>query len=425
MGRSRARTSLAGRPLLVLYGAVALAPLLLAAATGLKPRAAPREFASALAMIALAILFIEFVLSGRFRRVSGRIGIDVTMRMHQLAAWVALAFLLVHPFLYGATARLFAHPLYASGVAAWVLLLCLVPSAWLRDRLPLRYEAWRASHGAGAALVGGLALHHALTAGRYAGRPSVAAAWWLLAAMAAGTLLWVWLAGPLVQRRHPWRVVSNRPLAERTHELVIEPDDGRGLDFEAGQFVWLNLGRSPFSLVEHPFSICSAPEQGPRLSFAIKESGDFTRRIGSIAPGTRAWVDGPHGHFTLPVPEPPGLVLVAGGVGIVPVLSILRSLAQRGWRRPVALVYGNRRPAQRLYAEELAALQSDMGLELSYICGDITVELLGRCVDAQRHAHSTWFACGPPAMLAKLEAHLTATGVPPRRLVTERFRYGA
>jgi ferredoxin-NADP reductase len=91
----------------------------------------------------------------------------------------------------------------------------------------------------------------------------------------------------------------------------------------------------------------------------------------------------------------------------------------------VALVYGNRRPAQRLYGEELAALQSDIGLELSCIYGDVTVDLLRRCVDAQRHARSTWFACGPPAMLAALETHLAAIGVPPRRLVTERFRYGA
>lgn len=51
-------------------------------------------------MIAFAILLIEFVLSGRFQLISDNMGMDVTMRLHQLLARTALVFVLVHPFLY-------------------------------------------------------------------------------------------------------------------------------------------------------------------------------------------------------------------------------------------------------------------------------------------------------------------------------------
>jgi hypothetical protein len=88
--------------------------------------------------------------SRRFRAVSGRVGIDVTMRAHQLAAWGVLLFLLVHPSLYAVPRltpdpmravtfieRMFTSDWYRSGVIAWLLLLALVPMGMLRQRRPL------------------------------------------------------------------------------------------------------------------------------------------------------------------------------------------------------------------------------------------------------------------------------------------------
>ena len=92
-----------------------------------------------------------------------------------------------------------------------------------------------------------------------------------------------------MQLQRPYRVVANRQVADRTWELVVNPEHGAPLDFLAGQFVWLNLGHAPFSLTEHPFSISSAPADRPAIKFTIKHSGDFTNRIGEIPVGERAW----------------------------------------------------------------------------------------------------------------------------------------
>ena len=87
-------------PLLCAYVMVALTPLGLAAWQDLPPRPFLDELSSGLAIVAFSMLLVEFVLSGRFRWVSGRIGIDITMRFHQVIARGLLVFTLIHPYLY-------------------------------------------------------------------------------------------------------------------------------------------------------------------------------------------------------------------------------------------------------------------------------------------------------------------------------------
>jgi predicted ferric reductase len=227
--------------------------------------------------------------------------------------------------------------------------------------------------------------------------------------------------------------------ADRIWRVAIEPDGHRPATFVAGQFAWLNLGHSPFSLTEHPFSFASAPVSLPRLEFVIKENGDFTRTVGAITPGTMAYLDGPHGIFTLAGRDGPrhghgSLVLIAGGAGIAPALAILRDLAARGEQRSATLIYGNRRETQIVAREELERLQATMGLRLILPLGEppatwhhphggITHDVLAQCLGPRPDAQALYLVCGPPAMMDTVEAALLALGVPRGRIVCERFRY--
>jgi predicted ferric reductase len=436
-----------GPALLALYVAVALAPLLLAVLAGAPARSFWRELGSGLAMVGFAMLLLEFVLSGRFRTMSGRVGIDVTMRIHQVAAWGVLLFLLVHPFLYAvprlnpdparaiaAVERMFTSEWYRSGVIAWVLLLGMIPMAAFRDRLPFRYEAWRASHGLGAGLIAGFGVHHTLSVGSHSANPWLAGFWTLLAGLAFLTLVTVYLVKPMMQRRRPYRLVANRQVADRTWELVIRPEHDRPFEFLAGQFAWLNLRNSPFSLTEHPFSISSAPAGQPEIAFTIKQSGDFTNRIGELPVGTRAWIDGPHGHFVLPDRAVEGLAFIAGGVGFAPVMGILRQLRAERWPGPICLVYGNRIESQILYRDELDAMAREMQLDLKLVlseppagwtgpCGELTEATLRACLGATPRPGWTYFVCGPPPMMSSVERSLLRFGTPARDIVAERFKY--
>lgn len=434
-------------PLLAaLYALLALAPVGLALVQDRPLRNPWRELSSALVMVAFAMMLMEFVLSGRWRVLSARAGIDATMRFHQLAARVLLVLVVVHPLLYvvprlpdaaaaaGSLQGMFGSPRLRSGVVAWGLLVALVAAAIWRERLPLRYEAWRLSHGLGAAVVAALSLHHTLQVGTYARDAWLTGYWSAMTALALASLLYIYLLAPLAQSRRPWRVVANRQVAQRMWELTLEPARGPAPAFAAGQFAWLNLGHSPFSLVEHPFSISSAPAAAPRLAFTIKESGDFTDRIGTIAPGTRAYVDGPHGAFTLEGRPSRPLVFIAGGVGFAPVMGMLRQLAAEGSRRPVRIVYGNRIEAQILYREELEALRQRLDLRIDYVLsepppewqgrtGALDADVLAACLDMPDAAGWLYFLCGPPGMMDAAERALRGLGVPRERIVAERFKY--
>lgn len=435
------------RSLFVLYLFAVLLPLGLSWWGGRPPRSIPDELASGAGMLAYAILLAEFLLSGRFRAVSKRIGIDVTMRFHQLLARTALALALVHPFLYRAP----FNPPYpwdstrqltltydlaglATGFAAWLMLALLVFLAVFRDQIHRRYEIWRLAHGVGAALIAGLLLHHTLRAGRYAQDPVLAWVWIGLAAIALLSLAYIYLVKPVLKLRAPWTMEARRQIAMNTWEVTLAPRGHGGLRYQAGQFAWLSIGKRAVSLNENPFSISSAPGSGPGLQFVIKELGDFTRSIGSIEPGTRAYVDGPHGHLVITGRKEPGIALIAGGVGIAPILGILRQLRLDGDPRPTVLVYGNRSERQIVCREELDQLAREHGTKVVHALyeppegwsghiGMCDADLLRRVFDQPQMRQWLYILCGPPAMMDAAERALIDIGVPAGQILSERFKY--
>jgi predicted ferric reductase len=211
-------------------------------------------------------------------------------------------------------------------------------------------------HGAGAVLIAVTGMHYTLNAGRYSSDPVLAGFWILLLAAALGSLVYSYVIMPLKEASQPYQVTSARKIAQRTWELTIKPQRGDGLQFEAGQFVWLNLGHSPFSLHENPFSISSASGQEAGIQFVIRQAGDLTNHMGEVAPGTTTFLDGLHGNLTLKGRSGRGIALIAGGVGVAPLLSIARQLDKESDPRPLVLVYGNRLADQIVYEDELKLL---------------------------------------------------------------------
>lgn len=434
--------------LILFYLALGLAPLALAWAQGLSPRTPWDELATGLGMVALAMLLAEFLLLGRFRFVTNRAGSDVVMRSHQLLARAALAFALAHPFLYvsprnpapvwDATRHGVIEYGWAAtwpGILAWLGLGGLVVMAIAKEATGLRYQHWRLLHGAAAALVAAMAVLHALRAGRYSADPAMARLWLGLLAVALLALFWVYAVAPLRRWRRPWRVSEVRHEADRTWVLRVTPDFPGRLRYRAGQFAWLNVGRAVFSLDENPFSIASAPSRGTEVEFLIKEQGDFSGSVGRIAPGTRAWLEAPHGHLTVePHADAPGIALIAGGVGLAPLMGILRERHTIRDPRPTVLVYGNRHAGQIAYAGELETIAREHGTEVVHVLseppedwdgetGMITPDLIRRHFGGDERRDWLYVLCGPPPMLILVEDTLIGLGVPATRILSEQFVY--
>ncbi|HSO06700.1 MAG TPA: ferredoxin reductase family protein [Pelomicrobium sp.] len=441
--RNRAAVAL----LTLAYLALVLFPVALAAAAGLPRRPLLDELSSGLAMAGFTILLVEFFLSGRYRAVSTPLGLDVTIRYHQLLSYAAVAFLILHPALYTLPVKELPTDYTraetisltptgtVTGLVAWALLLLLPAFATFRDQPNWRYETWRLTHGFGAAALAVAGAWHAVEGGRYSAfSPALEAFWIVAAAFALAALTTIYLVRPILHRRRPYRVAATGRAAERTWRLVLEPA-GRGrLRFDAGQSMWLKVGRSVGRIADYPFSIASTPGRGPALEFLIKEEGDFSSGVGHLANGTPVYIDGPYGNFTLRGRAAEGFLLVAGGIGIAPILSLLRELADRGDRRSVLLVYGNRTEAQICARDELEALKQRLDLRVEHVLAEppagwqgreglVTREMLDELLPREGRARWLSFICGPPAMIDSVEICLGELGLPLRQVVSERFRY--
>jgi predicted ferric reductase len=445
----RAPSGLPPKALFAGYVVLCLLPLVFAAIQGRPLRNdLSRELSGGLIMVAYVMTLAQFVMSGRFFALTGPMGIDRVMRFHQVASWFILAAFILHPLLYSVIdlhpdpmnairslqRRFFVVQPMRTGVIAWWLMILLVLMAVWRDRLPFRYEGWRLTHGVLAILIALFGTHHTLRVGTYSADPVLAGFWYLATAAAVLTMVYVYIAKPLLHLRRPYRLVSNRKVADGMWELALEPEGGPPLPYAAGQFAWVNFGHSPFSLTEHPLSMSSAPVEQPRIAFTIKESGDFTNRIGEVPLGARSYVDGPHGNFTMAGRAAKGAVFIAGGVGFAPVVGILRQLKAEGYPHPLRLIYGNRVETQILYRDEIDAFSPPLDFQVHYVLseppagwtglvGDLTPDILARCLDPLGGDDRLYFVCGPPVMIKAVERALLARGIPSSRIIEERFKY--
>jgi predicted ferric reductase len=389
----------------------------------------------------LTMMAIQFVLTARFKRATAPFGIDVIYAFHRYLAYALLVVILLHPVILIARdpAQLSAvvtpwavAPEISAGTISLLLLLVIVGASAFRKELRIPYEPWRVTHLFLSLGAVGFAFAHMFGISYYTGAPAVRWLWILIGASVVAITFRVRILRPWRLVRRPYRITEIRPERGESWTVAVEPEGHDGFSFEAGQFAWLTVGRSPFGMHEHPFSIASSPALEGRVEFVIKELGDFTRTVGRIPPGTVAYVDGPYGAFSMDRhPEAAGYVFLAGGIGIAPVMSMLRTLADRGDERShlafVAHSTWDRIPLR----EELATLHDRLGVEVVHVLeeppedwegeeGWITREMLDRYLPPERKEFH-YFVCGPVPMIRAMEDFLKDLGIRPGHVHTELF----
>lgn len=423
-----------------LFVLLAWAPLLLALAAGEPPGGWHEEAGMALGLVGLSLLLLQFAHAGRWHLVSGRSGIDVTMRFHRAAAILVLAMVLLHPLAFllplllddppRGLARLqamFASPRMSAGRIAWIALLATVLLALGRRLMP--YQHWRLLHGLGALTAAAAGVWHALELGLYSAYPPLRLFWWAGLAGAVLLLGWAWIWKPWRAARAGWRIAAVTPLGPGYWELALAGPAPP--PYAAGQFFWLAFGRAaPWD--DNPFSVASAPGE-PVLRFVIREAGDRTRSLGGLPVGLPMRLDGPHGVFTLDRAGPGPLLLVAGGAGIAPILSLLRALDAADDPRPVALLHAARTPDRLVCRAEVAAMAARRGWRTAFLAEEAAPEgglrgipdraVLAGLLQGFAPAEVTAMICGPEPMTMAVIGHLEALGLRPARIVYELFDY--
>ena len=161
-----------------------------------------------------------------------------------------------------------------------------------------------------------------------------------------------------VLKIRPFRVNEIVWETATTFTLLLAPvDPADMIAFKPGQWVYLHLSNADGTpWARAAYSIASAPEESAKvIKLGIKVHGDFTKKAAQLMPDDVIGIQGPFGVYVLPEGDT-HLVMFAGGIGITPLLCMIRSLALQGKTRPVTLFYSNAVVEDVAYFEELDSL---------------------------------------------------------------------
>ncbi|GAC1514939.1 MAG: ferredoxin reductase family protein [Chloroflexota bacterium] len=383
------------------------------------------------------LLLIQLLFFARLPWFVRHVGLDRLVLWHRLNGKTCLILILAHIILITVGYSQFDHislmaevrsilgtyPYMVRASIGTGLLILVVVTSLVIVRRHLRYEPWYFVHLTAyfAVLLGWY--HQIPTGNEFVVNATAATYWTALYLVTLALVVLFRVLRPLFRAfRYQLKV------AEVTHEspnVFSLHITGRHLDAlhaRAGQFFGLRFLTPRLMWQLHPFSLSESPN-GRSLRITIKISGDFTRTISTVKPGTRILAEGPFGHLTDAVRRRAGVALIAGGIGVTPMRALLE-----GMPGDVVLIYRVAREDEILFRDEFDALERNRGVRVHFVTGDhrapgnerlMTTEHLCELVP-DLEARDVYL-CGPPTMMDAIERSVEAAGVPPAYIHTERF----
>lgn len=237
-------------------------------------------------------------------------------------------------------------------------------------------------------------------------------------------------------QRVPVRLAERWDVSPSAVALRLTPEAGSFPPFLPGQYVSVHATVDG-AHTARPYSICSPSTRLDHIELLVRHGPD-----GFVAPwlarglsvGDRLEVSAPAGEFGYdPVRDGDDLLLIAGGTGVAPMLSILRDMQARSRPNRALLLLGSRHRAEILYADRLAELASSVaGLRVVHVLsepgegwdgerGFLDEACLRRHLGPQGAEGRTTFVCGPAPMTEGVAAALSRLGVPAHRVRKEPF----
>lgn len=398
------------------------------------------EFSVALGYAGLALMGFQLILTARIKWIVRAWGENVIYKMHKIMSLFAVVAIVAHPVILFiadpgklALLNIFDAPWRArfASLSTYAFLALLVVTLF-KDKLNVRYERWHFLHISLAVVAIGSGLLHAFAWGFYLETPLKHQLWIALILLWFTLVVYTRVIRPALSSRKPWVVTSTRRERGNCLTLVMKPEGHAGVRFMPGQFGLLTAFASPFRLTAHPFAFSSSAERYPDVEMSVKQRGDFTEKLGTLSPGDKVFIEGPFGVYTLT--ESPALhVFIAGGIGITPVMSILRTMADREDSRPVLLIYCVTDWESATFREELIAMTVRSEFTVLFLpehptaqwhgeTGRIDVECLKQALPAGVENHR-YFISGPEEMINEVEKMLSALNVPLENYHADKYSY--
>jgi predicted ferric reductase len=401
-----------------------------------------RDFSVSLGFITMSLLGLQTIPTSRLKFITQYFPMEKLYSIHHKMSILTFILAVIHPILLfinnPETLRLlnFATAPWrarAALISLLAMLVLIVTSVW-REAIKMKYDVWRWVHDAMTLIAVGMALFHMFRVNYYMSLTYQRVLWLGLTAIWVAVILYIRLARPIIMVKRPYVVDHVKEEFGESWSLYVRPDGHPGFKFQAGQFAWITV-ESPFIFRENPFSFSSSSDRDDDLiGFTIKELGDFTSTIKDLKPGDPIYVDGPYGTFNLDEHYDSRLVLIAGGIGSAPVLSILRTMRDRGRIGPVMFFYGNPTWDTIIFRDELAELENQMDcLSVVHVLehppegwqgekGFITAEILARHLPGDyKQWEYIFFLCGPMPMIEAVEGALLGLDIGQTKIFSEKY----
>ena len=321
------------------------------------------------------------------------------------------------------------YPYVLMATAGMALFVAVAVTSVRAARRRVSHETWYGIHLYAYLAIALAFLHQLLVGTDFIGDPAARLYWVLLYVAAVASIVLFRFGQPVyLSVRHRLRVANVVREAPGVVSVYVTGRDLDRLAVRAGQyFVWRFLTRDDWWR-GHPFSISAAPN-GRFLRLTIKDMGDHTNRLQRMRIGTRVFAEGPYGALTGARRTRPGVVLIAGGIGVTPLRALLEELpAARG---DLTLLYRATRAADLVFRDELDQLAALRGATVHYLVGrrgtaamptdPLAAPALRRLVPdiLQRDV----YLCGPVPMMEQVRRTLRALGVSSQQIHLERFAF--
>ncbi len=231
-------------------------------------------------------------------------------------------------------------------------------------------------------------------------------------------------------------MIQDFKLVERVIEtpsvctLRLVPKGTEEYSYRAGTFALVSIPGS--DIPARAFSFSSAPSD-PFVELTIERTGKMTTALHELPLGSLLRLNGPRGRFTLPDELSGPVLMVAGGSGIAPLRSMLRSLKRHSRLPPITLLYSVQSPSEIIFRSELEQISENME-GLTYVPTvtrpSTEVDWLGRVgrIDKQTlatqlpvHKSLEVFVCGSPAFVFAMIQYLRELGIERERIRTEQW----
>lgn len=229
----------------------------------------------------------------------------------------------------------------------------------------------------------------------------------------------------------PATILGKNIIAENTMEVTFAIS-GSEFSFKAGQYVTVCIpslkgSRTPDRC--HDFSIASSPTNSKEMSIAFRMSQSiFKSALLDVPIGAVVNIDGPKGVLTLPITSNvngqmsnvPPVIFIAGGIGITPMISMIRYATEIKSPQKITLLYFNTTVEKTAYREELLTLcKINKHFVFREIQGEPSKEYFAEHISDE--SHTLWYVAGPPKMVTLTRNILSVSGILIKQIKFEEF----